>query len=97
MKIAITREGLADQRRADHRSILHDEAAVRLARECDLGDPGHRERIEESGDDGKGNDEHQSGAKLSQHDIHPYARPRVVTITSMILMPTNGTMRPPRP
>ena len=44
-------ERLPDERRADDLAVLHDQAAVRLRREDDLGDRGHDQRIDDAGQD----------------------------------------------
>jgi hypothetical protein len=60
---------LADQLRADHRSILLDQAAVGLMRKEELREPGHTERIDEPSDDRLDDDHHDSRADLSQHGV----------------------------
>ena len=78
-------------------AVLLDQAAIGLAREEGLGDAGHAERIDQAGEDRE--ETIMTIAGLSCFSIGGilYARPRAVMAMSIALMPTNGTMMPPRP
>ncbi len=67
MKIAVAGKGLADQCGADHLAVSFDQAAIRLMREDALGDAGHRQRVDEAGEDGEGDDQGDRGTKLAKH------------------------------
>src|ERR1700722_19701086 len=97
MEVLVAGEVLADQRGADDLAVLLDQAAVCLVREHGLGNAGHQQRIDQTGDHRHRDDHHDRGANVF-HLLWPLqARPIEVTSMSISLMPTNGTMMPPTP
>src|SRR3569623_1240891 len=70
-EVPVAGERLADQRRADHLAVLLEQAPLRLVREQDAGDAGHRQRIDEAGDDRQGDDKHDGGTDFLEHDGAP--------------------------
>jgi len=67
VEIFVVRKVLADQFGADHCTILLYQAAIGLTRKEELCQPGHAERIDETGDDRHDDDHHDGGTDLSQH------------------------------
>ena len=70
---------------------------MRLVGKYGLRRAGDGEGIEKAGQDGEQHDEHQSGTELLQHWLILQASPAAETKRSISLMPTNGTIMPPRP
>src|SRR5262245_45606651 len=97
MEILVAGELLPDQRRSDDLAVLLDQAPLRLIGENSAGNARHDERIDETGDDGQRDDQHDRGADFFQHNFPPHARCKAVTTRSIALMPMNGMMTPPTP
>src|ERR1700731_5391410 len=97
MEIFWRRKCLSDQFRADHFAVAFDQAAVGLVRKEQLGQSGHTERVDETGQDRHEDDHQDGGTDLADHGGFLQARPTAVTKRSMSLMPTNGTAMPPSP
>src|SRR3979490_2211474 len=89
-------EALADDARAHCMAIRHHQAARGLVMEQDLRKSGYGERIHDPGQ--HGHDEKQGNCR-SDDCIHGKPQTRCVSTRpmSMSLMPTKGTMMPPRP
>ena len=70
MEILFAGEVLADQRRADDLAVALDQAALCLVRH-DLGDAGHRQRVDQAGDE-REREQHDDGrTNFAQHGLSP--------------------------
>ena len=67
MEIAVALEPLADQRRPDDSAVLLDKAPVGLVGHRDLRDPGHRQRIDQTGKRAEQDKEHDRGTQVLEH------------------------------
>src|SRR5262245_26212288 len=97
MEILVAGELLPDQRRSDHLATLLDHAALRLVGENSARNARHHERVDEAGDDGQRDHQHDCGTDFFKHGSSPHARCKAVTKRSIALMPMNGMMTPPTP
>ena len=71
MEIFVAVEFLADQRGAYDFAVAFDHAAVRLIRENGLGDSGHRQRIGQTGDQSKSDQDDDRRTNFAQHGSSP--------------------------
>ena len=93
VEVAVVGEVLADEARADDDVVALEQRPVCAARECHLCDPGHDERVDDSGEHRQRQEGEQRGDELApDHDI-----PSPLTTTSISLIPMNGTTMPPSP
>ena len=68
-------EVLADQPRADHLPVRHDQAAVGLIAKDDLSNHGDDGRIDQAGQDRHHHHHHESGLEFFEHVISGPAKP----------------------
>src|SRR6266404_1133601 len=73
-----------------------DQAAVGLVREHELRDGRHDHRIDDAGDHGESDQQHDGRAQMA-HGGLLYTRPSATRIMSTSLMPGNGMRMPPTP
>src|SRR4029077_13007221 len=69
VKVLVAREQLADQLGADDLAVALDQAPLRLAGKDHLGNAGHRQRIDQSGDEREGEENDYGGTDFAQHDV----------------------------
>ncbi len=93
LEVARALELLPDQARADDAAVTLDQRPVRPRGERDLRDAGDHERIDDPGQHGEREEQDERGDELPAHQTIPSPE----TTTSISLIPTKGTTRPPRP
>ena len=86
-------ERLADVLGPDLPAVHLHPRAIGPVREHELCEPRKRERVDQSGEHGHREDHHDGWIELAAH----HTTPKPETMTSMTLMPMNGTITPPAP
>src|SRR5260370_38978534 len=97
VEVTCTRKGLADDTRTHYHAIFGNQLAVGLVLEGDLSQQCNSQGITNSQNDSCDYGIENRYNKVLFHNSSAQANPIAPMITSMILIPTKGTMIPPTP
>src|SRR6187399_1362095 len=97
MKVFRFGKRLTDKTGANDLPIHHEQAAVGLSWKKKLRHPRYCYRIDQTGQDGKNQNQSKARTQFFQHVLLLYARPTATTSLSIIQIPGKGTMMPPSP